>query len=564
MVSLQRCVEDDGDLMSERMTGGEAIVRSLLHQDVDTVFGIPGVQTYALFDGLHRAGRRIKVIGARHEQTVAYMAFGYAKSTGRPGVYTVVPGPGVLNSSAALCSAYGASAPVLCLTGEVPSGFIGSGKGHLHELPDQLATLRTLTKWAARIDHPAQAPGLVAEAFRQMNTGRPRPVALEMPWDVFDMTAPVELTVPPSDQESISPDPESIERAARILNLARNPMIMVGSGAVRAAGEVLELAEWLQAPVVSWRGGKGIVSDEHYLGFTCASGFKRWHETDALVGIGSRLELQWFRWPDQSRDLKIINVDIDPTQTVRINPTVALVGDAVVATRELTAAVVRGGQRRGSRKAEFEAVKQATHREIEKVQPHIPYLRAIRNVLPRDGFFVEEICQAGFTSFYGFPVYEPRKFVTCGSQGTLGFGFPTALGVKVANPDHPVISIAGDGGFLFGMADLATAVQYRIPVITVVFNNNAFGNVWRDQLRRFEGRFIGAELLNPDFVAIAESFGVDGYRAGSPEELEKCLEKALSQGTPALIEIPVDRKEEVSPWEFLMPPSRTRGDENDS
>jgi acetolactate synthase I/II/III large subunit len=543
--------------MTERMTGGDAIVQSLLLHGVDTVFAIPGVQTYHMFDAFARAADRIQVIGPRHEQTTAYMAFGYAKSTGKVGVYSVVPGPGVLNSTAALCSAYGASAPILCLTGQVPAEFIGSGKGHLHELPDQLATLRTLTKWAARIDHPAQAPELVAEAFHQMRTGRPRPTALEMPWDVFGMQAPVELIGPPGSYPAIEPDADAIERAARILRDARNPMIMVGSGAQHAAAEVLALAESIQAPVVPFRGGRGVVSDDHYLGFTCASGFKRWHETDVLIGIGSRLELQWFRWPDQPAGLKIINIDIDPAQTARIKPAVAIVGDARPAVAGLTAAAQRLAPARASREEELSAAKERTRAEIRKIQPHIEYLDVIRQVLPRDGFFVEEICQAGFTSYYGFPVYEPRTFVTCGHQGTLGFGFPTALGVKVGNPGKAVVSIAGDGGFLFGLQDLATAVQYGINLVTIVFNNNAYGNVLRDQQRLFEGRLIGAKLRNPDFVKLAESFGMAGCRVATPAQLRQELDHALSRDAPALIEVTVDRRAEVSPWEFLMPAPRS-------
>ena len=535
------------------MTGGDAIVHALLKHGVDTVFGIPGVQTYHLFDAFHRAGDRLKVIGPRHEQTTAYMAFGYAKSTGKVGVYSVVPGPGVLNAAAALCSAYGASAPILCLTGQVPSDFIGSGKGHLHELPDQLATLRTLTKWAARIEHPAEAPALVAEAFRQMRTGRPRPAALEMPWDVFGMQAPVRPIAAPDGYAEIQADPEAIERAAALLKDARNPMIMVGSGAMHASAEVLALAELVQAPVVALRGGRGVVSDEHHLGFTCAAGFQRWRETDVLVGIGSRLELMWFRWPDRPAGLKVINLDIDPTQTARIKPTVAVVGDAKQSVAELIAAVQRSGVQRASRREEFEALKKSTWSEIQKIQPHIRYLDAIRQVLPRDGFFVEEICQAGFASYYGFPVYEPRTFVTCGHQGTLGFGFPTALGVKVGNPDKAVVSITGDGGFLFGLQDLATAVQYGINLVTVVFNNNAYGNVLRDQQRLFGGRVIGSALRNPDFVKLAESFGVTAQRVATPDELKQALDQALGCGAPALIEVTVDRSAEVSPWEFLMP-----------
>jgi acetolactate synthase-1/2/3 large subunit len=534
------------------MTGGEAIVESLLQHGVDTVFGIPGVQTYGLFDALQRAGGKIRVIGARHEQTTAYMAFGYAKSTGRVGVFSVVPGPGVLNTAAAICSAYGASAPIVCLTGQVPSDFIGSGKGHLHELPDQLATLRSLTKWSARIEHPAQAPGLVAEAFRQTAGGRPRPVALEMPWEVFGMQAPV-AAVPPGAEAAIAPDPERIEQAAKLLRDARNPMIMVGSGAQHAHAEVLELAELLQAPVVSWRGGRGIVADDHPLGFTCAAGFKRWAQTDVLVGIGSRLELQWFRWPAQNPQLKIINIDIDPAQMPRIKPAVPVVGDAAAAAKALTEALRSAGGRRASREDEFAAIKARTQEEIQRIQPHIRYLDAIRQVLPRDGFFVEEICQAGFTSYFGFPVYRPRTFVTCGHQGTLGFGFPTALGVKAGNPDKAVVSISGDGGFLFGLQDLATAVQYGIHLVAIVFNNGAFGNVLRDQQRLFEGRLIGSELRNPDFVKLADSFGMAGHRVSTPEQLRRALDRALGAAAPVLIEVVVDRQGEVSPWEFLMP-----------
>jgi len=544
--------------MPERLTGGEAIARSLIAHDVDTVFAIPGVQTYELFDAFARLGERVRVIGPRHEQTTAYMAFGYAKSTGKVGVYSVVPGPGVLNSTAALCSAYGASTPILCVTGEVPTDFIGSGKGHLHELPDQLATLRTLTKWAARIDHPVQAGELVAEAFRQMTHGRPRPAALAMPWDVFGMRAPVTIKAPGRRTLPSEADPDQIERAVKLLRGARNPMIMVGSGAQHASVEVMALAERLQAPVVSFRGGRGVVSDDHPLGFTCAAGFRRWAETDVLIGIGSRLELQWFRWPDQPAGLKIINIDIDPEQTPRIKPDVAIVADAAAAAAQLETSLASAGVGNASRRGEFAALKQQTLSDAAQVQPHMDYLRAIREVLPRDGFFVEEICQAGFTSYFGFPVYEPRTFVTCGHQGTLGFGFPTALGVQVAHPGKAVVSITGDGGFMFGVQDLATAVRYGINVVIVLFNNNAYGNVLRDQQRLFDGRLIGSELRNPDFVKLAQSFDMSACRVSTPVQLRKELERAMASDAPALIEVSLDRDSEASPWPFLMPPNHLR------
>jgi acetolactate synthase-1/2/3 large subunit len=539
--------------MSERTSGGEAIVDALLRHGVDTLFGIPGVQTYGLFDALQRSGSRMRVIHPRHEQATGYMAFGYAKTTGRVGVFSVVPGPGVLNAGAAICSAYGASAPVLCVTGQVPSDFIGSGKGHLHELPDQLATMRSIMKWAARIDHPGEAPAVMAEAFAQLRMGRPRPVAVEMPWDVFATRAPVQPIDPPASYPEVQPDPEQIERAARLLAAARNPMIMVGSGAQHAHAEVLALAELLQAPVVPLRGGRGVVSDEHPLGFTCAAGFHRWRDCDALVGIGSRLELTWFRWPKAPQSAPVISIDIDPAQMPRLKPAVPVVGDARTATRALCEAVMRTGKARASRREEFVALKERTRAAIQKVQPHMAYLDVMRAVLPRDGFFVEEICQAGFTSIFGFPIYAPRTFVTSGCQGTLGFGYPTSLGVKAAHPTKAVLSVSGDGGFMFGVQELATAVQHKLGVVAVVFNNGAFGNVMRDQEQTFGGRVIGAELRNPDFLKLAESFGMAGYRVNQPAQLRGVLERAFAADAPALIEIQVERAAEVSPWEFLMP-----------
>jgi len=540
--------------MTERMTGGEAIVDALLRHGVRHVFGIPGVQTYGLFDALQRAGDRIRTIGARHEQTAAYMAFGYARSSGREGVYSVVPGPGVLNTAAALCSAYGGSAPVLCVTGQVPSEFIGSGMGHLHELPDQLGTLRTFVKWAARIAHPAEAPRLVADAFAQMRIGRPRPVALEMPWDVFGASAPVQPIDPPASYPKPEPDADAIARAAELLTGARNPMIMTGSGAQHASVEVRALAELLQAPAVPWRGGRGVVAEDTPLGLDCASGFRRWDDTDVVIGIGSRMELQWFRWPAPARGMpKIVLIDIDPAQLARLRPQVGIVADARDATAALVAELGRRGHRAASRHDEFASLKRRTAEAVREIRPHVDYLRAIRAALPRDGFFVEEICQTGFSSYFGFPVYEPRSFVTCGYQGTLGFGYPTALGVKVANPDKPVVSIAGDGGFLFGVQELATAAQHDIAVVAIVFDNGAFGNVMRDQEQRYGGRVIGSELRNPDFVALAESFGVTGWRAQSPDELGALAKKAIDLDRPVLIHVPVDRAAEVSPWKYLMP-----------
>ncbi len=535
-----------------RRTGGEAIVTQLLQQGVDTVFALPGAQIYGLFDALHQAGSNLRVIGARHEQACAYMAFGYARSTGRPGVYAVVPGPGMLNTSAALVTALGCNAPVLCLTGQVPSEYLGRGRGHLHELPDQLGTLRSITKWAGRIDVPAHAPARVARAFQEMLSDRPGPVALEMPWDQFTATAEVSATDPLPLQPAPEPDPNAVEAAAKIIREARAPMIFVGSGALHASSEVLELAKRIDAPVVAFRSGRGVVSDDHDLGLTIAAAFHLWPETDCLIGIGTRLEVPFWRWPYRPSDLKTIRIDIDPAEMRRLTVDVGILADASIGAASLSAELRRVRKTSRSRREAIAAAKLKAAAEVAEIQPHAAYLAAIRDVLPRNGLFVDEMCQAGFTSWFAFPVYEPRTFISSGYQGTLGAGFPTALGVKVAHPDTPVVSVSGDGGFMFALQELATAVQYGIGVVAVVFNNNAYGNVRRDQLQLY-GRMLGADLVNPDFRRIADAFGVPSAQARTPQELRRHLETAFAKGGCWLIEVPVNSDEEVSPWRFIHP-----------
>jgi acetolactate synthase I/II/III large subunit len=534
------------------LTTADAIVATLISHGTDTVFGLPGVQTYPLFDALARSP--IKVITTRHEQTAAYMAFGYAQATGRTGVYTVVPGPGFLNSSAALLSAHGASAPVLCLTADVPSRFIGKGMGHLHEMPDQLATIRTMTKWAAMVEHPSQAAELTARALYHARQGRPRPTALVVPWDVLGAPAPAVPAVPPIPLTLPPLDPEAIGQACELLAGARNPMIMVGGGARHAAQEVAELARVLQAPVVSFRGGRGVVPDADPYGLSCAAGFERWAATDVLIGIGSRLELSWYRWPDRPAGLRTVLIDIDPQQAVRLQPEVSVVADAQQATDALVRELKFTEAPRPDRSPEFSDIKHRKLAEVRDVGPDLDFLNAIRNALPPDGIFVEEMCQAGFASYFGFPVQAPRQFITCGHQGTLGFGFPTALGVKSAFSERPVVSVSGDGGFAFGLAELATAVQYNLGVVTVVFNNNAYGNVLLDQQRLFEGREIASRLHSPDFAALAQSFGAAGHTVATPQELEIALSKALADNRPAVIEVKTQLgATQATPWKYIMP-----------
>jgi acetolactate synthase-1/2/3 large subunit len=533
------------------MTGGDAIVDSLLRHGVDTIFGLPGVQMYGLFDAFARNSNRLAVINARHEQTTAYMAMGYALSTGRPSAFTVVPGPGLMNTMGALNTAWGVNAPIMCITGQVPSAMIGRGRGQLHEMPDQLATLKSLLKFAERIEHPTEAPQVMARAWQAMVSGRPGPVAVEMPWDMFPTSAEVTPVDPLGKRANPEPDPEKIEALARLVDAAKAPMIWIGGGAVDAGPEILALAEKIGAAVGSFRTGKGVVDSRHPLSVNTVGGFELWPEVDLLIGIGTRLDTPVSRWGKPPAGLKMARIDIDPAEPRRLPVDVAIVADAADGARALAAAVKARDNPR--HRANIAAARDKALSAIRKAQPQWSYVEAIREVLPEDGIVVDEVTQLGYIMWYGYPVYRPRTMISSGFNGTLGYGFPTALGVKVANPDRAVVSVTGDGGFLYGGSDLATAVQFGVNLVTIVVNNSSYGNVLRDQQRLYEGRHSGALLTNPDFQAYARSFGVAAWRVESADGLRGALKEALASGAPAVIEVMSDIAKDYPPFEFHQP-----------
>jgi acetolactate synthase-1/2/3 large subunit len=540
----------------ESRSGGRAIIDAARANGLRTLYGVPGAQIYPLFDALY--GTEVSLIVPRHEQAAAYMAMGHAKATGEPAAFAVVPGPGVLNATAALCTAMGNCAPVVCLTGQVPSEFLGRGRGHLHELEDQLGTLKTLIKNAWRVDSPSAASAAVNRAFREARSGRPGPVSIEMCWDT--MAAVEDVAIAPGDFTRDEPDVDldAVAAAASLLATARKPLIMCGSGAQHAADEVLALAEALGAPVTAFRSGRGVVAEDHALGVGAVAARELWDDVDVLLGIGSRLEMPYVRWRDPMRyerkavGPKLIRIDIDPREMERFVPDVPVVGDSATVCRLLTDQLARRTRPDAARRDEIAAAKSLAERLLARVQPEVEYLRTIRAVLPRNGILVPELSQVGFATYTGaYPVLAPRTYISEGFEGTLGFGFPTALGAKCARPEVPVVSIAGDGGFMFGVQELATAAQYGIALVTIVFNNESYGNVLRDQETLFAGRVIGSRFKNPDFIRLAESFGVAATRVASAGELKGALERALSDDVPALIEVSLAPSSEASPWPFI-------------
>jgi len=538
-----------------QLTTAEAIVSSLMAHGVDTVFGIPGAHTYPLIDAIAREPS-IRFVTARHEQGAAYMALGYAKSTGRVGVFTVVPGPGILNTTAAIATAISTNAPILGVTANVMSFNIGKGRGQLHELPDQLATLRSLTKYSERIPGPAAAPAMVTDAFRAMLTGRPGPATLEAAWDHLGARGPVDLDIDRSIPTAPAADPATIEAAADLIAEAENPLIIVGTGAQHAADEVRSLAELIQAPVTSHRSGKGVLDNRHPLGLRSADAWRYWPTVDVVIGIGSRLELLGFRWGGHPTDRRSVRIEIDAEELERTPSDVGVLADAAEGTTALLKALHGRVEARPDRGAEMASCRAEAEAAISEVKPYIDFLRAIRAALPEDGFFVDEVTQIGFTARFAFDTYLPRTYVSGGYQDNLGFGFHTALGVKVGNPDRATVAVTGDGGLMFGVQELATAVLHGVGLVTVVFDNGGYGNVRRDQATNFGGRVTGAELANPDFVALAAAFGATGIRVDEPFELQRAIEAAIAADVPTLIHVPIDPADEVSPWPHYMPAGR--------
>ena len=523
-----------------QLTGGEAIVQALAAHGVNTLFGLPGIQSDWLYNALYDAGEGvIRVIHTRHEQGAGYMALGYALARGDVGVFNVVPGPGMLNASAALATAYGLGAQVLCLSGQLPTRQIGKGIGVLHEIPDQLGILQRLTKWAARVNSPAEAPTLIGEAMRQMRSGQPRPVALEAPMDVLAQRGEV-ANPHVSFPEYYPPlDSEQLDKAALLLGEAREPLIYVGSGAQGVSDEVRKLAEDLQAPVVAYRTGHGVLDGRHPLSLPIYPSHHLWKTADVVLAIGSNLRIPLSWGVDDA--LKIIRIDVDPVAHGRIRmPDLAITARAEEALPQLITGVAKHNRQRPSREAELRALKADWAAQIAYLEPQLSFLKVIREELGEDGIFVDELTQVGFVSRIAWPAYKPRTYISTGYQGTLGYGFPTALGVKVARPDVPVISIAGDGGFMFTVQELSTAVQHHIGVVVLVFNNDQYGNVQQMQKHDYGGRVIATDLRNPDFVKLAESFGAQAFRADNLDALRQAVRHGFANHqVPTLIEVPI-------------------------
>ncbi len=530
------------------MSGGEALVESLVREGVEVIFGIPGIHMSGIMAAL-RDDSRIRMITTRHEAAASHMADGYARVSGNPGVVLVVPGAGVYNAASGLATAYARSSPVLAIAGQIPRGQIGGGSGSHHEVLDQGSILEPVIKWRRQALTPREIPDAVSEAFRQMRAGRPRPTLIEIPPEAGVERDDVELH-DPAPVSRLVPGADQLREAARVIAASRLPLIYAGGGVALSDAEsaLVALAEATNIPVITSSGGKGAIPDRHPLAY--GSCFAPWGEhdemnelyevmqaADVVIGIGARFSLG--NPAGEASTLININIDEDDLTRVQAN-TLPLHGDAR-ATIEALLPILRAADA-GDRPSPVEAVVAArrliAYADIRRQEPQYPILETMQRSIPEDTHIVWDVTQFGYYARTHYQVNCPKTFIDSGYSFNLGFGFPTALGAKVAHPDRQVLCVSGDGGFLFNAAELATAVQYGINVVTVVFRDDAYGNVARDLDELFGGTYE-TDLHNPDLVAFTESFGAVALRAGEPAELETLLPQALACQAPVVIDVPV-------------------------
>jgi acetolactate synthase-1/2/3 large subunit len=530
-----------------QMTAAQALVRSLAIEGIEVVFGLPGVQIMDIYDALYEQSN-IRLITVRHEQTAAYMADGYARTTGKVGVALVVPGPGLQNASAGIGTAYATNSPVLLLAGQVETPNLNKNRGATHEIVEQLETLKNVTKWRASIMEPSQVPGCVHEAMRQLKTGRPRPVALEIPSDVLAAKADIALVKSEAFPKQ-EPEAELIRRAAELLSKAERPLIWAGGGvnAADANDELTAVAATVNAAVITTAEGKGAIPENHaqYAG-SFFYGHGPAHElvpqADVILAVGTRLLLgapvSWSFKPHQS----IIHIDADPEELGRNwQEQVSIAADAKLGLKflleELKSRSIASRWRpkdiAGHRVRAYEATKKNAPNAVEIVE-------ALRRNLSDNAIFISGIAGIGYWSNLAFPVLAPRAYLNTSYFATLGYEFPCALGAKIGNPDRQVVAICGDGGFMYAMSDLSTAVQERINVVSIVFNDNALGASLRDQEIRYQGRVIGTKFHNPDFAKLAEAFGAVGMKLKHWNELSDALPQALKVNRPVVMEVPIE------------------------
>jgi thiamine pyrophosphate-dependent acetolactate synthase large subunit-like protein len=534
-----------------RLTGAMAVIATLRAHGVDTIFGIPGVHSLPIYDAmLDEPGMRH--ILARHEQGAGFMADGYARVAGRPGVVCTITGPGVTNVATPVASAYADSVPLLVISTGLPRSSIGRRRGELHELKDQFGVMESLAGWARAVEYVEEIPEALRDAFRVMRTGRPQAAYLQIPLDLLQVEGEIE-TVEPALVMQTPPPVADIAAVVRLLREATRPLIIAGAGvtAARANRQLALLAERLDAPVLLGAKSHDVLPNDHPLALT-TPGFALPREirtlaldADVVLVVGSKLGT--LRTAEGRLHLppNLIQIDIDPAEIGRNYPVaVGVVADAGLALDVLLDALHDLPPERPARTGEIALARAALDGHAHKVfGESLTLLDAVRAGVPREGVIVADMTMLGYASAEYLPVYEPRTYIHSNELCAIGCGLPMALGARVAAPERPVVALCGDGGFLLNVGELATAVQEKIDVVTVIFNDATYTAVKAEQQASFNRRYIATDLLPPDYVALAQAFGVKGVKANTPGELREAIHEATHRAGSTVIEVPLPPKQ---------------------
>ncbi len=525
------------------MKGGDILIECLKAQGVSAVFGMPGTQNIQIYDALLRRGKdTIDHYLVRHEYAATQMADGFARATGEVGVAITVPGPGASNASTGILEAFTDCAPVLLITGQSDSSLYSKHPSKMFHGLDQMRFFESLTKYCAIAHTVAEIPVVVENAFKAMRNGRPGPTVLEFPMDV--VTGEGEVRIPPRVERAELPPPDDtdLNTAVETIRNAKMPLIFAGSAVFHAdaRNELRLLAEKLNAPVIVTRNGKGVLSEDHPLALQICYGYlgrEALQRADCLIGIGPRFtSIDTRNWSLQLPQ-PFIQIDEDADEIGREYPCdVGVVGDMKLTLQALIEDVVPSQNGWDEVLAEL--------RTKFDAQPSLPVIHELQDVLPRDTIYAIDVHALGYASFAEFPIYDPRTFLYPNIGVALGHAYPAAIGAKVAYPDRPVICFSGDGGFLMGAVEMATAMKYGINVIAIVVNDGALSAIKGSQQKGCEGRTIDTDLLNPDFVEFAKSFGAYAKRVENLGDFKETLRDALAAEQPALIEVMLQERQD--------------------
>ena len=522
----------------QKLCVGEATIKLLEQYGVDTVFGIPGVHTLDFCRGLNISD--IRHVQARNEQGAGFMADGYARASGRPGVALVISGPGVTNALTAIGQAYADSIPMLILSADAASHTLGKGWGCLHEVPGLTDTTAPLTAFSATAMAPDDVPELIGKAFTIFASERPRPVHIAIPIDILAMPVNSDWhAVPRTERPAASS--ENIEAACKMLLEAKQPMICVGGGAWRASTDITRIAEQLGAAVIGSTAGKGIIDDRHPLSLSAGMVRGEVHEylnqADVVLAIGTELS-EVDRFVETSKiDSRIIRVDIDGRKMNDLYPAeLAIIADAA-STAAAIADGLAGAQARKETAGEVAAIRKAILNNLEGSEAkHCIALSILREVLPANTVVMGDVCQIVYTGAFAFDVATPRLWHYPAGYCTLGSGLPDAIGAKLAMPDTPVVTFVGDGGFMFTVQELVTGAELKLPIPIILWNNEGLKQI-QDDMNLRDISLVGVVGINPDFIALAQSCRCHALKIDSADALRAAVRDAFAADRPTLIEI---------------------------